>query len=201
MFERLLFHSLVTLQEMSIGVGLSFLLAMPLSYAMFVWTGVRRGLEPLCLLMQGIPMFALAPMMVFLFGWSQVAIITPMVLMLVFPLSINFLKGMEATPKRFVEFYQLHGLSKLGMLRHLRIPFALPHIFAGLRVAASVAVSGAIAGEWAGGQAGLGVYMQMCRRDFEFVGLLGAFGCIVSLSLLFYYGTKFLEKRCAIYSS
>lgn len=168
--------------------------AFPFAYAMQRWKGVRRALEPTFVLMQCVPVFALAPLMILLFGWGKLAIYVPTALMIVFPLTMNIYKGLTATPERYLELFSAYGLNQWRLFVEIRIPFALPHIFTGYRVAAAVSGVGAIAGEWAGAQMGLGVYMQECRRYMDVEGMVFALFCLLALSLIMYFSVLGVER-------
>ncbi|MFX8653065.1 ABC transporter permease subunit, partial [Acinetobacter baumannii] len=82
------------------------------------------------------------------------------------------------------------------MLVKLRLPWALPHIFSGLRVSTAIAGIGAVAGEWAGAQKGLGVLMVEMRKGADIAGCFAALLCLIVLSLLSYFAVSMLEKIC-----
>ncbi|MCH9613724.1 MAG: Riboflavin transport system permease protein RibX [Chlamydiia bacterium] len=187
-------HTLATATEMLWGILLATLVAFPLGFAMQASKLVRRIFEPTFVLMQCIPIFALAPLMILLFGWGKMAIYVPTALMIVFPLTMNIYKGLDATPERYLELFTAYGRSGLRLFAEVRLPFALPHIFTGYRVAMAVSGVGAIAGEWAGAQVGLGVYMQECRRYLDIQGMILALLSLLCLSLSMYLLVIGVEK-------
>jgi len=194
-YDRLLFHTGATLKEMLMGMGIASLAAFPIAWMMLKWKGVRALLEPFFLAIQCVPMFTLAPLFILWCGWSFSAIVIPTALMIVFPLTMSIYRGISSTPYSYLEYFRVHGATEAQEFFRLRLPFAMPQIFAGLRISAAIAGAGAIAGEWAGAQKGLGVYMQMCRRNFDLEGVFAALICLLVLSLSFYGVVVFLEKR------
>jgi len=191
---RLLHHTLCTLKEMGVGMLLAIAFAFPIAWMMLKVEFIKAILEPFFVIVQCVPMFALAPIFVMWFGWSFHAVVIPTGLMIVFPLTMNIYKGISSTPYTYLEFFQAHGANRWHELFKLRIPYALPQIFAGLRISAAIAGMGAVAGEWAGAQEGLGVYIQMCRRNFDLEGVFAALLCLLTLSLGFYGLVILLEK-------
>ena len=171
-------HMFSTFLEMFFGMLLAMVVSFCAAYAMFKIHFLRMVLEPYCVIMQCIPMFILAPIFIIWFGWSFIAVIIPTSMMIAFPLTMNIYKGLSSAPKHYLDFFKLHGASSSQLLFKVKLPFAKPHIFAGLRISAAIAGVGAIAGEWAGAQRGLGVLIQICRRNFD---LEGVFGCIFCL--------------------
>lgn len=192
--DRFGWHMWCTLKEMLGGIALAISIAFPLGWAMYYFPIIRTGSQFLFLLTQCLPMFALAPIMVTCFGWSYMAILIPTALMLLFPLTTNIYRGISAVPQDYVEFFRMHEAREWQILTKLRLPYALPHIFSGLRIAAAVAGVGAIAGEFAGAQEGLGVYIQECRRNFDIEGIFAGLACLLLLTFSFYGIMVGLEK-------
>ena len=187
-------HTGATFKEMVAGMVIATACAFPIAWAMLMSHTVRAILEPFFVIIQCVPMFTLAPIFVLWCGWSFSAVVIPTALMIVFPLTMNIFKGISSTPKEYLEYFRVHGANGWQEFFKLRIPNARPQIFAGLRISAAVAGMGAIAGEWAGAQEGLGVYIQICRRNFDLIGLFSALLCLLILSLSFYGSVIALEK-------
>jgi len=194
MKERFFFHTLMTLKEIVLGFTLACLVAFPLAWCMFYFRTMRSVLQPLFVLIQCIPMFTLAPLMVIWFGWGLTAIIVPTALMIFFPLTLNLYQGLRSTPQALVDFFQLNGATPWQMLIKLRLPAALPHIFSGLRLSAAIAGIGAVAGEWAGAQQGLGILMLESRRNSDLEITFGALFCLSCLTLILYGIVLLLER-------
>jgi NitT/TauT family transport system substrate-binding protein len=192
--DRFLFHSWITLTEMGGGIALAFLLAFPLALMMSVWTTMRLILQPLFVLMQCVPMFVLAPIMIFWFGWSYVAIVIPTALMIFFPLTLNIYKGFNSTPESYILYFRINQATFWQTVGKLKIPWASTYIFAGLRIAVAIAGIGAVAGEWAGAQNGLGILMLESRRSTDVETTFGAIFCLSALSLSLYGFFLLLEK-------
>jgi len=133
--------------------------------------------------------------MVLWFDWSYLAVVVPTALMIFFPLTMNLYKGLVATPKHLLDFFQLHGASSSQQFWKLRLPWAIPYLWAGLRISAAVAGIGAVAGEWAGAQSGLGVMMLESRRAAEIDMMFGALFCLTAMSLALYLLILFFEKK------
>jgi NitT/TauT family transport system substrate-binding protein len=128
------------------------------------------------------------------FGWSKLAIIIPTAIMISFPLTLNIYRGLNSVTKEFLEFFKIHRSHFLQILFYLRLPFALPQVFSGLRISISVAGVSAVAGEWAGGQEGLGLLIQESRRNADYTAIFGALVCLIVLSLVLYLGIYFIES-------
>ena len=108
--DRLIFHSLITIREMLGGFFLALSCAFPLAWMMSQWKTMRVMLQPIFVMIQCIPMFALAPLMVLWFDWSFLAVMVPTALMIFFPLTMNIYKGLCATPGHLLDwaYIRLH---------------------------------------------------------------------------------------------
>jgi ABC-type nitrate/sulfonate/bicarbonate transport system permease component/ABC-type nitrate/sulfonate/bicarbonate transport system substrate-binding protein len=200
--DRFWFHSLITLQEMLFGFLLAFLVAFPLALIMDLYKSASSILQPLFIVIQCIPMFTLAPIMIVWFGWSSAAIIVPTALMIFFPLTINVYQGLRSTPEDLLNFFRVNQATPWQIFYKLKLPGALPHIFGGFRLATAIAGIAAVAGEWAGAQNGLGILMIESRRDTDLETNFAALLCLTLISMLLYsfavFGEYVVTHRKAI---
>ncbi len=192
--SQLLFHTWVTLKEMAGGFALALGVAFPLAWMMMRYSTSRAILQPFFIVLQCLPMFTLAPIMVVWFGWSYTAIVIPTALMIFFPLTLNIYQGLRSTPKELLEFFHTHQATEWQSFFKLRLPWAMPHIFAGFRISAAIAGIGAVAGEWAGGQNGLGMLMLESRRNTDLELTFSALVCLTLISACLYISVLICEK-------
>jgi NitT/TauT family transport system permease protein len=143
---------------------------------------VRNAFYPYTIFFQTVPVVALAPMLVIWFeaGLQSVAICSFIVS--VFPVIANTLAGLLSTDPALRDLFRLYGAGPVSRLAKLRLPWALPNIITGLRIAAGLSVIGAIVGEFVAtelsGNAGLGVVIATSARygrtDRVFAAILAA---------------------------
>ncbi|WP_213105843.1 ABC transporter substrate-binding protein [Candidatus Protochlamydia amoebophila] len=181
-----LFHTGVTLKEILGGFALAFSVAFPLAWVMDHFSIARNFLQPFFVIIQCIPMFTLAPIMIMWFGWSYIAIAIPTALMIFFPLTITLFQGLRSVPKELTDYFMINHATHWQIFCKLKLPWSLPHLFSGLRLSAAIAGIAAIAGEWAGAQNGLGVLMVESRRDMDLATNFAALFCLTLLSYLIY---------------
>ncbi|MFZ0564695.1 MAG: ABC transporter substrate-binding protein [Chlamydiales bacterium] len=187
-------HTLCTLKEMCGGFLLALTAAFPLAWTMMRYEPSRTLLQPLFIIIQCLPMFTLAPIMVIWFGWSYTAIVIPTALMIFFPLTLNIYQGLRSTPQDLLEFFQANQATPWQTFFKLHLPWATPHIFAGFRISSAIAGVGAVAGEWAGAQKGLGILMLESRRNIDLEITFGALFCLTVISSLLYGMILVCEK-------
>lgn len=140
----------------------------------FGWA--RRFGLPVLVASQALPVFALAPVLVLWLGyglWSKVAMAS---LIIYFPVTTAFLDGLRRVEPGWIELARTMTGNRWAIIRHVRIPAAMPGLASGLRVAAGVAPIGAVVGEWVGSSAGLGYLMLHANGrmqiDLMFAALL-----------------------------
>lgn len=194
MWHRLLFHIQITVSEVVAAIVFGGIASVIFMVLMHVSPTLKKVIESFLVLFQAMPLFVIAPILILFFGFSNYAVIIPTGLMLVFPLTIALFKGASATPKEYIEYYKNLGYSRIRLLIHIRLPFALPSLFAGMRVAASTATIGTLASEWAGGQAGLGVFIQEMRRNYDIYGVITGVLCTFIISVTIYGVTTWFER-------
>lgn len=195
--DRFWLHSGATLREMLGGLGIAILIAFPLSAMMVTWRKTDQWLASLLITLQCIPMAALAPLMVIWFGWTYTAVLIPIVLMLSFPLILTFYAGLNAVPDSYIALFRGWGAAERLLLLRLRLPWALPQMAYGLRIAAGMAGMGAVVAEWAGAQQGLGVLMLESRRAADIVTLFGAIVCLTVLTLVLTHALACFQRLAA----
>src|SRR5439155_7097204 len=84
-----------------------------------------------------------------------------------FPITVNLLDGLRATDPALLKLMRSLGASRLRTLAKAELPAALPYLFSGLRVAATVSVIGAVFGEWAGADQGLGRLVLLGNNQLQ----------------------------------
>lgn len=193
-FRVFSFHGSVTVMEMCWGFLSALAFAFPLAILMDSYSSLRSVLQPLFVFVQCIPLFALAPVMVILFDWSQKAIIVTTAIMIFFPLTMALYQGLRATPQPLLDYFRQHNASPVALYWKLKLPWAMPHFMSGLKVAAGIAGIGAIGGEWAGGQSGLGLLMLESRRGGDFEQSFAALFSLVIITLSLYGVIAMLEN-------
>ncbi len=172
----LFWNTLTTLTETLAGLGLGTLLGAISAIAIVFSPLMQRWLLPLLLISQAIPVFALAPLLVLWFGYGMASKIVMAVLVIFFPITAAFSDGLRRTDPGWLDLAHTMNASPAAIMRHVRLPAALPAFGSGLRVATAIAPIGAIVGEWVGASAGLGYVMlnanARIRTDVMFAALL-----------------------------
>lgn len=135
---------------------------------------LRRLLLPYFIGLQSVPKVALAPLFVVWFGLGMSSKIVLGVLLTFFPLMINTAAGLAGVERERIELMQSLKASPWKTFRLVKLPSALPFIFAGLEMAAAYSVLGAVVGEFVGGTSGLGVLILNRNAALDIAGSIAA---------------------------
>src|SRR5215218_1974263 len=157
----------VTLVEVLLGLAISIAAGAGSAVAMHIWRPLREAAYPLLIASQAIPIVVLAPIFVLAFDYGmgpKVAIVT---LICFLPVTVNLLDGLRSVPAELLKLMRSLGASRLRTLRSVELPAALPYLFSGLKVAATVSVIGAVFGEWAGADEGLGRLVLLGNNQLQ----------------------------------
>lgn len=160
-------HTLTTASEALIGLALGGVTGVGLALAMSSSRTLMRGLSPLLVVSQTIPIIVLAPLLVLWFGFGLAPKVIVVALMTFFPVAISTIGGLLSVDPLQVELLHSMGARPTETMRYLQIPHSIPAVVDGLRVAAAYAVGGAVVGEWTGATAGLGVFISHSRKSFR----------------------------------
>jgi ABC-type nitrate/sulfonate/bicarbonate transport system permease component len=156
------------------GIGLAALLGIGLGSALAYSSTVMRAVYPTVVFFQLIPKVALAPLFLLWFGTGIAANIVFSVFIAFFPVLVATITGLQATPPAFNGLCRSLGMSRPRLFLKVKLPFALPYIFSGLRIGVTFAVIGVVLGEFITGQSGLGYIILFSANNFETALLLAS---------------------------
>jgi NitT/TauT family transport system permease protein len=177
--------ALTTAEGAIAGFALSALLGTAAGLLLSLSRTIERALYPYALFLQTVPIVAVAPLLVLWFGPGLRAVSVSAFIVSVFPVVANTLSGLRGVDPRLIDLFRLYRAGRRDTLFKLKLPFALPSIATGLRVASGLSVIGAIVGEFVAGfsegRAGLGITVLAAYRQLR-TDLL--FAAVASASLL-----------------
>lgn len=162
---------LLTVQAAVVGLSLATLIGVAVSLLLGLSRTLYRAFFPYTVIMQTTPIIAIAPLVMVWFGYGLRGVIIITVIVSLFPIIANTTTGLLSTDPNLVQLFRLYNASPWQLITKLRLPYALPYFFSGLRVAAGLAVIGAIVGEFfvgqGGRQGGLGYYIALSSSQLK----------------------------------
>ena len=174
-------HSLATLKTVLLGFLFSIAISLPLAVLLTASPAIASAIYPFLVWTQSVPKVALAPILVVVLGSNELPRIVITVLVAFFPLVISSATGLMSVPPELIELSRACRASKWSELWRIRLPYAIPFIFAGLKVAISLAVVGAVVAEFVNADAGLGFLIVTSTAFFK---VPVAFGALIILSIM-----------------
>ena len=182
--DLLLGSTVTTLTETVLGLVLGTALGALCALGMVFSPLMQRWLMPLLLVSQAIPVFALAPLLVLWFGFGMASKVVMAMLVIFFPVTASFSDGLRRTDIGWLDLARTMNASPASILRHVRLPAALPAFGSGLRVATAIAPIGAVVGEWVGASAGLGYVMLNANARIETDVMFAALFVLAAMAIL-----------------
>jgi ABC-type nitrate/sulfonate/bicarbonate transport system permease component len=186
-------HIPATLWVTVTGLSMAIALGLFLAAMMDLVPLARWILYPLLIISQTIPIFAVAVILILLFGFEFGPKIIVVTLFCFFPITINTLSGFQSVNPLHTSLLRSLGANPLQLWWKVRLPTALPSFFSGLRIAATYSVVGAVIGEYVGAGDGLGKFLQRSYRSFASDQVFLAVVIIAVLSMLFVVLTTLIE--------
>jgi len=193
-FWVLLEHSKISLSEAFLGLGLGLTLSFILAVLMDSFKILRKTIYPLLVITQTVPVVAIAPLLVLWFGYGILPKVVLVLLVCFFPIVIGLLDGLKNADKDAIDLLRAMGAKKWQIFIHIKLPYSLNGLFAGLKISVSYSIVGAVIAEWLGGNSGLGGYMTIVRKSFAFDKMFAVIFLVIVISLLLMLLVVLLEK-------
>lgn len=171
----------ITLVETLLGFLSGSIVALVLGTFIALSRRCEYFLYPFILMFQAMPKVALAPLIVIWFGLGLTSKIAQASLTAFFPLMVNTIVGLRAADEDRIALMRSLNASEMQIFRMLRMPGAMPYIFAGFEIAMMLSLIGAIVAEFVGAQRGLGVLIMSMTYTMD---VAGQFSVLIVLSLL-----------------
>jgi NitT/TauT family transport system permease protein len=193
-WQLLLRESWITGIEILAGYAVSILVGIPLALAIFQWPIFSKSIYPLLISSQAMPKVAVAPLFVVWFGFGLMPKVLIAFLIAFFPIVINTVMGLAAIEREKIYLAQSMGLSAFDTFRLIRLPDALPSIFAGLKISITLAVVGAVVGEFVGGDGGLGYQLMVANGSMDTPLLFAGILALTVLGVLAFWMVEVVER-------
>jgi NitT/TauT family transport system permease protein len=174
-------------------VGAGAALIAGLLMAQLPW--LERALLPLAVLLKVTPVVVLAPLFVLWFGFGPAPRVLIAALLTFFPVLVGSVAGLRATPPAARDVLTMLDATPADQALLLRLPAALPHLFAAMKVSATLALLGAVVAEWVGGDRGLGRAILLANANLDIATALAGVLTLGVLGIAMVGGLALLERR------
>jgi NitT/TauT family transport system permease protein len=196
----MLVHVKVSILRAGVGFLLAGIIAVPLG---FLLAGGFRKLEeildPLLQILAQVNPFSLFPVFILLFGIGEVAKISIIFWVSIWPILFSTITGVKTIDPLLIKAAQAMGTSKIRLFWKVVLPGAAPSIFSGLRMSAGNAFLMLIAAEMIGASAGLGWMVLNSEVNFQINRLFAAALTIALLGIFINKAIGFVEKKVVVW--
>jgi NitT/TauT family transport system permease protein len=178
-------HSLYTLWSITTGYLAAVVFALTAAAIMIRFPLAEKLIMPIFVGLQSVPKIAIAPLILVWVGagvGSKMLIVASIAF---FPIVINTMVGFKEVDHGLADVFRSVSANERQLFLKLRLPYAMPYIFAGLRIATTLAVLGAIVAEWLAASNGLGYLVLSGSFNFN---TARSFVAIIALAII---GTAF----------
>ncbi|MDR1028556.1 MAG: ABC transporter permease [Clostridiales Family XIII bacterium] len=164
---------LISLRRALIGFGFGLLVAIPLGLAIGWYRFFGDLLNPLLQLFRNLPTLALLPVFMMFFGIGEFSKVLVILWTVLWYTLLNTISGVRAVDPQFIKAARSMGTGNLRLFATVVLPAALPFIFTGVRISATVSILVLIAAEMMGANSGLGYAMFFYQGNFLIPQMFG----------------------------
>jgi len=193
-------HAGVTVAEVLLGFFIGSGVGLILGTVISQFRILEATLNVYIIAIQSLPKVALAPIVVMWFGFGLTSKIVIICLLTFFPLLVTSMAGFKDVDAERLELMRALGASPWQIFWKVRLPSALPYIFAGLDMAAVLVVVGAVVGEFVGAQRGLGTLILSMNAQMDTAGTFSVFIVLSLVGVIIYHSLRMIERRVLFWS-
>jgi ABC-type nitrate/sulfonate/bicarbonate transport system permease component len=192
--RAILGESGTTLRDAFLGLAGGTVAAIGAAMAFHLWRMASNALMPVAMTLRSVPLVAMTPLIVGVFGQTLLAVTVIAGIVTFFPTLVNVTIALDSAPKESIDLCRAYGASAGTTLRKVQIPTALPALFASLRIAAPLALTGALLAEWLATGQGLGYAMLNAQADFSYAGIWARVVVVTAYAVILYGLIGSLER-------
>ncbi|MBY3348851.1 ABC transporter permease [Rhizobium laguerreae] len=190
----LLSNAIPTWGEAGLGFLLGNSLAVIMAIAFVYNPRLQAAYFPVVLLFNTIPVLALAPIIILIFGLSMLPKVIIAALICFFPTLVNTARGLNLATASELDLMHVLSASGWETFWRLRAPRSAPLLFASLRISATTCVIGAIVGEWIGSNQGLGAVIIQSTFNYQAERLFAAVVLASFSGIVFFAAVAQIER-------
>jgi NitT/TauT family transport system permease protein len=193
-------HALVTIGEAASGFAIASLMGLLVGAAIAQSKLAERVIYPYLVALQTIPKIAIAPLIIIWFGYGMSSKIVVSAMLAFFPVLVNVIVGLKSCDAGKLDVMRSLSASPLQIFWMLRLPNALPFVFAGLNIAVIFSLLGAIVGEFVGAQKGIGSIILQANASLDVPRIFSLLAVLSAIGLTSYVCLELLRRRILFWS-
>ena len=197
--SALMTHTGITAAEVIAGFVLGSLLGAFFGYILGMSPTAEFALSPYILALQIAPKVAFAPLFILWMGFTVYPKILVAILIVFFPVMVNVLSAIRTVDPDLINLARAFKATRAQIFWKIEFPASLPPLFAGLRIASTLAVVGVVVGELVGGNMGLGYLLSFCEGQANTAMVFVAILMLTLVGGIAYLAVILIEQRVLHY--
>jgi ABC-type nitrate/sulfonate/bicarbonate transport system permease component len=187
-------ESITTLRDAFLGLAFGTVAAVATAIAFNRFRTLQSTFMPIAMVLRSVPLVAMTPLIVLVFGRGLPAITVIAGIVTFFPTLVNVSLALQGTQREALDLLAAYGASPSMTLWKVQVPSSLPALFASLRIAAPLALVGALLAEWLATGQGLGYQILASGALSNYNGLWSRVVVVTLCSVGLYKAIGGLEK-------
>ena len=175
-----------TLRDAGLGYLSGTIAAIAVASLFVLRRGVEATVMPIAMVLRSVPLVAMVPVLTLIFGRDLLAVTVISGIITFFPSLVNLTFGLRNVPAQGVDLLRAYGAGPTRTWRTLRLPYAVPSLFASMRIAVPGAVIGALLAEWLATGKGLGYLMLRAQSTFDYTTIWASVAVLTFTTLVLY---------------
>ncbi|MFJ9450834.1 MULTISPECIES: ABC transporter permease [unclassified Herbaspirillum] len=193
-------NALYTLGEAMLGFLLAALFGIVLGGLIAQFPLAEKTLYPYLIAIQTTPKVAVAPLFIMWFGFGMTSKVIIAATIAFFPILVNVISGLRSTDPARLELMRSLRATRWQIFTMVRLPGALPMIFAGLNIAIIFSILGAIVGEFLGSRKGLGNAIMQMNVNLDTAGVFATLFVLSAIGVCLHVLMSFLQRKALFWA-
>jgi NitT/TauT family transport system permease protein len=156
-----------TLTNVAIACAAAVVAGVILGTVIHRWRSLRETLDPLFAAYYAIPVYAFYPLFIVVFGLGDVPQILIGFMLALVAVIVNTLNGLDRVPRVLIKTARIHRLGPVATALQISLPYAVPYIFTGIKLAVAYSFIGVIGAELIMSRTGLGYEIGFAYNNFD----------------------------------
>lgn len=194
-------HTISTVSSILLGFVLGAAMAIVLAGILSSIPVLEKVLTPFIVAFQSMPKIAISPLIIIWFGFGELSKTIIVLTVCFFPILINALHGLKVRDRDHLELFRSLGANRWQMFFRLRLPHAVPYIFAGLHIGVIFALIGTVVAEFVGSNSGVGYLMLQAKAAFDTPSVYACLLILMVIGIVLHLIMVQLETRVAFWAN
>lgn len=173
-----------TAKESALGYLVGTFVATAVASLFVLSSALERAVMPIALALRSVPIVALIPLLAYIFGRGSTGSMVIITIIVWFPTLVLVTSGLRSVSAQAVDLMAAYDASPLTTLWKVRMPSAVPALFAAAKIGVPLAVLGSLLNGWLSSGTGLGSLMVLSTTSSQYSRLWAAVGLVTLSSVV-----------------